>query len=388
MNLLSLKFKRVMIFLLLVFIFIQIPLISQNKGIVLDIMSHQTIPFVSIYAKNNEKVLGTMSDENGRFEINFRFNTLFFSHINYSKVEIDIKNISDTIFLLPNDKLLNEVYVTVQQPRWLFTVLNRVVKQRFMNYQKTEKQLGYSYETYCLGDSSGYAFRSNGDLLIPSLSKNKKYSIYASNNIIRYKDKSAGPDFSNLKRMLYSDFIKDFNGKFIGNYNFKENTSFDTNEKNLVQLIFTSKKYQDDKGYIVVDTLNNVIVEFERTSGTNYNQKTQTTTILRNYASTLGFNYNQWNTVFKAKYIKIANSYQLAECKYKLYLKSTLKNKKVNKTSFNSYEAQLFLNTDINSKNINWVSLPKPFYIIGIYTKQMQKEEDLLNKVPISFEDF
>lgn len=364
------------------------PLLSQTNGIIVDKISHQPISFVSIYAKNAEKVMGTMSDENGRFEVNFPFQTLFLSHINYSKIEIDNTSITDTLFLLPKGILLNEVFVSVHKPKWIPRVLNQVVKQRFMNYQKSEQQLGYSYETYCLGDSSGYGFRSKGDLLIPQLTKNDKYCIHATDNTIRYKDKTAGPDFSNLKRMLYYDFIRDFNGKFIGSYNFIENGSFETKDKNLVQLVFKSKKYQDDKGFIVVDTLNNVILEFERTSGTYYNIKTQTTSILKNYASTLGFNYNQWNTVLKAKYSKVGNSYQLADCKYKLYLKSTLNNKKVNKTSFNSYEAQLSLSNVAQIKTSTWVSIPKPFYIIGVYTKKMKKEEELLNNVPLKFEDF
>jgi hypothetical protein len=144
---------------------------SQTKGIVIDKVTHQPISYVSIYSKTGEKVSGTTTDDKGHFEINFPFHSLVFSHINYLKLEIDRKNKLDTIYLSPKDILLNELIVTNRKPKWINRVLTEVVKQKYKNYQNSEKQLSYNYETYTLSDSSGYAFRSKGLLLVPVFSK-------------------------------------------------------------------------------------------------------------------------------------------------------------------------------------------------------------------------
>ena len=41
----------------------------------------------------------------------------------------------------------------------------------------------------------------------------------------------------------------------------------------LFQLVFTSKKFKDDEGYVLIDTLNNIIIEAERNLGTDSNIK-------------------------------------------------------------------------------------------------------------------
>jgi len=265
-----------------------------------------------------------------------------------------------------------------------------VVKQKYKNYQNSEKQLSYNYETYTLSDTSGYAFRSRGLLLIPVFSKNENYFIHAANNTIRYKDKTAKSDFSNLERMLYDDFIKKFDIGFIKDNVFMENISFENKDINKIQLVFKSKQHKHDKGYIVVDTLNKVILEFERKSGTEYNIKTKTSFLIRNALATFtGFRYDDWITQIHSKYSKIGNGYQLTESKYKLYMKTSWKNKKTDGKYFYSIESQLELakNNESNEK-INWTLIPKPIYMVAVLTKQMQKDEVALIKIPVLFEDF
>ena len=188
---------------------------SQTKGVVVDITTRQPIPYVSIYTKNTESVLGSMSNEQGQFSINFSFNTLFLSHINYEKIEIKKENVRDTIYLTPASILLNEVVVSNRQPKWINSVLSRVIKDKEKNYQTLEKTLSYKYETYTLTDSNGYAFNSKGNIEFPKMKKNAQFKIDAQKNTIKYKDKTAGVDFSNFRRMLYNDFISGFDNKFI-----------------------------------------------------------------------------------------------------------------------------------------------------------------------------
>lgn len=361
---------------------------SQSKGIILDIQTRQPIPYVNIYTKNGENVLGAVSNEEGKFDVQFPFHSLFFSHLNYSKIEINKENLSDTICMIPTSIELNGVEISSKQPEWIYRILKEVLKQKAKNYQTILQQLSFDYETYTLSDSNGYAFKSKGNILIPVLSKEALYQIDAQQNTIRYKDKTAGCDFSNLKRMLYGDFIKNFNTAFIKDYNFSQNSSYESKNPNMVQLVFSSKKYKDDEGYIIIDTLNHVIVESEHNSGTDYNIKTQTPMVLRNAAAARGFRYNQWITQVHYSYTKTGNCYQISDSKYKFVMKSSMKKDDIVSQYFTSIESKLILKSNLNGESKKMNILPPPFYIVKILTKQMQKEEETLNKVQVSFDTF
>jgi hypothetical protein len=364
-------------------------LLSQTKGVVVDKASHQPIPYVSIYAKIGDKVFGAVTNDKGEFNIDFSFQTLFFSHINYEKTEITKSSLRDTIYLMPTTTMLSEVVVSSKQPHWINSVLKKIVEQRNKNYQTTEKVLAYKYETYTLNDSNGYAFKSNGNLLIPQLKKNSQYKIEAQKNIIKYKDKTAGTDFSNLRRMLYDDFLLNLDSKFITENKFSQNGSFANKNKNIVQLHFSSKKYTDYEGYLVIDTLNKVILEVERSSGTDFNIKTQTSALLRSvFSSKIGFTYNTWITKTITKFAKVGQSYYISDCKYKFYMKSTTQNKKFHSQHFTSIESHLSLENPTQNSEIKFIVIPKPYYMLVFYTKKMKQEEEALNKVPVSFEKF
>ena len=364
-------------------------LFAQTKGVVVDKVSRQPISYVSIYAKTGDKVLGTVTNDKGEFSIDFSFQTLFFSHISYEKTEITKSDLRDSIYLIPTTTLLTEVVVSSRQPKWIKSVLTKIVEQKNKNYQATEKVFSYKYETYTLNDSNGYAFRSNGNLLIPQLKKNAQFKIDAQKNIIKYKDKTAGTDFSNLRRMLYDDFLLNLDNNFIKDNNFSKNSSFSDKNKNIVQLNFSSKKYTDYEGYLVLDTLNKVILEVGRSTGTDFNIKTQTSGMLRNLiASRVGFNYNTWVTKSITKYSKVGQSYYMSDCKYKFYMKTSTKNKKVNSSYFTSMESQLSFDNKTQNSTKEFKIIPKPYYLVVFYTKQMKEAEESLNKVPVSFEKF
>src|ERR1035437_1626238 len=116
--------QRLVLTVLMLLTMTQQLLMSQTKGIIVDKESHQSIPYVSIYTKNAETVLGSMSNENGQFSLDFPFQTLFFSHINYEKIELRKENLGDTIFLTPASVLLSEVVVSSKQPKWIPRILN------------------------------------------------------------------------------------------------------------------------------------------------------------------------------------------------------------------------------------------------------------------------
>jgi len=380
--------KRLVLTTLLLLTTTQQLLLSQTTGVIIDNESRRPIPYVSIYTKEGETVLGAMSNEHGAFSISFPFQTLFFSHINYKKTEVRKEALGDTIFMTPASVLLGEVVVNSKQPRWIPRILDKIVQQKNKNYQNTEKQFSYNYDSYTLGDSSGYAFKSSGNLLLPKLINNPQYYINAQNNLIKYKDKTAGVDFSNLKRMLYMDFISYFDNKFISNNNFRQNALFQTPNHQLVQLFFNDKKYQTTNGYLVVDTVNNVILEAEHNVSTEYNIKHNTTLYFKAFSSTLGIKHNLWITRSHSKYSKQGNSYYMTESTYKFSRKSTVKNKKTDAQYFTTIESKVSLNNPSIETDKKLIPLLKPFDAITIYTKKMRRKEEALNKVPVTFEKF
>ena len=185
------------------------------------------------------------------------------------------------------------------------------------------------------------------------------------------------------------DFLLNLNSDFIKDNNFYLNNSFSDKNKNIIQLNFSSKKYTDYDGYLVVDTLNKVILEVERNCGTVFNIKTQTSGVLRNLSSSkVGFNYNTWITKTIIKYSKVGQAYYMSDCKYKFYMKTSTHNKKVDLKYFTSMESHLSLENKTEKSLNEFKVIPKPNYLIVFYTKQMRKEEESLNKVPVTFEKF
>lgn len=365
-------------------------LISQTKGVVIDKESKLPVVYANIYTKVGDKLFGTVSNERGEFIFEYPSQTMFFTHINYEKLQVNSSSIKDTVFLTPTSYILREVeaIVAYKQPQWIVDALERVLKERNKNYQTAEKIFSYHYQTETLNDSSGYAFNSEGDIKFPMINDNQ-FQINARNNIIKYKDNTAGVDFSNLQRMIYDDFILNYDKGFIKDNNFRPIKSYKNQDNNIIQLSFTSKKYNDDNGYIIIDTLNNVILEIERNSGTDFNTKTHTSGFLRSAATvSFGLSYNVWVTKTNSKYTKIGQSYYLAECKYKYLMKKTEKQKKTERTYFTSIESNIHFNDENNIIGSGFIEIPKPYYLIAIRTKKMRLAEEALAKVIVSYEKF
>jgi len=385
MNLLK---KRYVLTVLVFFSMTQLDLRSQSHGVVADKQTRLPIAYANIYSQKDNNTLGTISNEKGYFSVEFPFQTIFFSHINYEKSEVLKANLKDTVFLTPNTVLLSEIVVKNKDPRWINRILHEVAKQKVKNYQTNQKQFAYSYESSTLTDSTGYAFASNGILQVPVKTDKGKYFVDARHNVIKYKDKTAGVDFTNLKTMLYVDFISYFDRKFIRNNLFTQNDLYKTSDRHMVQIMFHEKNQDGSKGYMIVDTLNKVIVETEHNMDTEYNLKNNTTLFFKVFAPRLGMKYNLWATMNHAIYSKWGDGYYLSESTYKFCKQESVKNKKREAHSFTSSESKLHIQNQGATQNPKLIPLLKPYYLITIMTKQMQKEENELNKVPVQFEKF
>lgn len=386
MDLFRLKIKNN---LCVILILLSQVLFAQNKGVVLDVNTNNPIQYVNIYTSNNKKVSGTISDTNGRFNINFSCEELTFSHINYEKTRITYSELSDTVYLSPKTNILTEVIVDNTQPDWIKKVLERFISKKKHRYRVSGKNLSYKYNTRTVSDTSGYAFTSEGVICVPPFLSSQPFRISPNLNIIKYKDISAGVDFSNMQRIIYDKFIEDFNRRFIKGYEFIQNHGYNGADKNIIQLIFNSKENYSDSGTIVIDTTQCVILEAERYTGTDFNLKRQTSGALRALASqTKGFNYHEWITYSYIRYEKLDDTYFPIDCRYKLYMKTSAKKKRKIDSFFISTESELLLiNNEPHAIN-DFVNIPQPYYMLFIKSKSMREEEEKLHNVPVKFEIF
>ena len=192
--------------------------------------------------------------------------------------------------------------------------------------------------------------------------------------------------------MLHDDFLPRFTSNFIKNNSFRENKGFRHTNPNVVQLFYFSNDNLSDDGYLVIDTLKNVILEAQQNLGTQSNIENNTSSLLRKVAESRGFTYNDWITQTQYIYTEINGSYLLQFCSYKLYMRTTTENKKLSNSYFVSTESTVRLSnptlTNSVSNSKQFLILPKPYYIVPIYTKTMREEEEKLQRIKRTYKKF
>ncbi len=387
MELLKLDFKRVI--LLLILLNCSNDVLPQKKGLILDAESLSPIPFVSIHTKGNN-VRGTMGNADGEYNIDFRFDTVYFSHINYELHSLTRNTNCDTVLMIPIVHMMPDIVITAPSDKWIERFLKKFINDKSKNYQNDEQKLNYSYKIKSLSDSSGYAFSSIGYIISPNYSEKEGYKICPKSNVIKYKDNTAGTDFMQLRRSVYNNFIKDFDNNFVKKHNFYLTSYKDNTNENLLQFSFVSKKAGDNTGYIIIDTLKNAIIEFEQISGTDYNIESNTSSFARIVGAKKGFKYTVWKTIIRCNYSLIDNSYHLSECRYQFLRQNDFIKGKKKGVYFTNIESELTISKlNINdSKECEWIKLPNPYSIAIIVSKGTRLAEEALDRVPTLYELF
>ena len=363
---------------------------AQIKGVVLDAETMLPIPYVSIYTKGSA-VRGTMSNDVGAFTIDFKYDTLHFSHINYEFVKLhNKKSNSDTVLMYPISQTISSIVITAKNTKWVENILKDVVKNKSKNYQQKEMTLDYAFNLKSLSDSSGYAFESSGKILSPKYSEKEGYIICPTLNIVKYKDETAGPDFMQLRRSVYEDFIHDFDNGFIKKHRFTQTSFIDEENENIVQFAFELRKGEGNSGYVMIDTLNKVITEFEQISDTDYNIKSNTSYFARITFSGFGIKYTIWRTYVRGQFSFIDDSYQLTDSRYQLYRQNTEKGGE--DVFFTNIESHLKMREskeeiDIKGK-CDWLVLPRPWAMTIIQRKEKRLAEEALENVLIEHQLF
>ena len=95
------------------------PLIEITRGVVVDRNTRLPISDVSIC--DDEKEIGR-TDENGRFAIRMRTDSVTFSHISYTSMKYGRDEIIDSIPLTERSNELGNVYIVVRHPKEFHTL--------------------------------------------------------------------------------------------------------------------------------------------------------------------------------------------------------------------------------------------------------------------------
>ncbi len=351
---------------------------AQTKGVVWDKTNNIPVPFVNVYTTSNGMTLATASDAEGHFEVNFDFNQLTISHIEYKKMEIS--TLPDTIFLQPNTNILQEVVVTNQEPDWIRLMLRRLIKEKDTRYAAKSKVYDYEYETRNIEDSLGYWFESKGQLCLTP--EKELHTIDPMIGIIHFKDTTAGCDFSNLKRMLYFDFVNELDKDFIKQHRFFVNTEYHCDNANVVEISFNSEKYKEDKGRFLVDTARCAILEAQRNMGRDYCIANYTQNFLRSaFKQLAGMEYKDWLVSNRFQYTEQNGYYYLKKGTYKIYQSIIYDRKEVAPKQFYSSEASVTLTTTEHQTSDTFLPLPPPHLPKFILTKKEQRQEEALQKI-------
>jgi hypothetical protein len=410
--------QRKFTLILFVFLLSVMAVKAQVTGIVCDKTTNMPIAYASIYSTDDGTFHAVSTDANGRFNIGFKFRKVTFSHLNYNKVVTSA--VSDTVFMTPKVNTVGEVVVTNNEPKWINDVLFRFVDTRNEHYQMSAKLMNYAYETNNLGDTCGYSFKSNGTLSIPSIHQMDKDSVYkvsTASNTVFFKDTTAGVDFYPMRQMLYENFVNAMDKKFIHNHIFRENEAYKNADSHVVQLVFWSPKQKDDRGTLVIDTAQCIVLSATRHLGLETNLKEKTNSIVRGlFKAVRGYNYDDWVVDNSIDFQQINGILYPARITYRNYNKwsynekkkeskhlfaissdsptSSKKDKNSDKstvqrvTNFSSTESELTLNPCSQIVKSSFIDLEPVVYtaFIVIDTRHKVEMRKALKNVPKKFE--
>lgn len=351
---------------------------AQRSFVLWDKVNDIPVSRASIYTTCYGKVKSTFSDQQGHAYIDFAFDSLTVSHINYHK--ICVKTLPDTLFMEQTIQILSEIVVgPASEPVWIKPMLENFVKTKEDRY-KNNVMLRYDYQTQNISDTVLYRFVSKG-----LVRKKKLFEVHPMESIITFKDQTAGCDYSNLKNTLYHDFVSDMDEQFVKEHTFYVDDEVEKMGANVVRILFKSKKEWKDSGSLCIDTMRNVILRAKRSTGLEYNIKNRTNAFVRSAINAFyGHKYKDWQIDIEVEYRQSGNFFYLSSCRYANYMLEEYDSKKrkgkniYNVTSV--YEAQPYDEENMGD-NKEWLLLPKPFAMKIIMSKKETGLEKMLQNV-------
>ena len=113
----------------IVFLCLSVTSFAQKAFVIWDKANNIPVSRASVYTTYMGKVRSTFSDQQGRVVVDFAFDNLMISHINYQKESVKV--LSDTLFMEQSIQLLSEVVVSpAGEPAWIKPMLMKFVKTK------------------------------------------------------------------------------------------------------------------------------------------------------------------------------------------------------------------------------------------------------------------
>lgn len=304
--------------------------LSAQDITVLDAVTHQPVAHASLYTKENGKFHSCVSNEQGVAHISFQWQKLTVSHLNYEQRTLHqspstlnpppstIHHPPSTIYLQPRYRDVGQVVVTNREPEWIRRCLKRVVKQKEKLYYGHEGYERFEYHTQSLGTNSIYRMKLTG-LLRHKSPTYKHYAMMVDTASIVAADSTRLTDTSNLRRMLYEDFIEDLDNSFIRHHRFYANYEYKGQSSDEIELRFRSPKNADDHGTLVIDTMRCTIVKAYRHTGTKTNRQERIDGFMYRMAQVFGYRIDTFIRDYRVSYAYRSDSTLYpAEVSYKL----------------------------------------------------------------------
>lgn len=374
----------------------------KTNVMVADAVTHMPVAHASLYTKEDGHFCSCVSNEQGVAHITFQWKKLTISHLNYEQRIIHYSITShpsthasnpDTIFLQPRYRDVGQVVVTNREPEWIRRCLKQVVKQKDAVYYGHEGYEHFTYKTQSLGTNSIYRMTLTG-LLRHKSPTHKQYAMMPDTATIIAADSTRLTDTSNLRRMLYEDFIADLDNSFIRHHRFYANYEYRGASPNEIELRFRSPKNTDDYGRLVIDTVRCVITSAYRHTGTKTNRQERIDGLMYRMAQVFGYRIDTFIRDYRVSYAwRTDSTLYPAEVSYKLvyggrdgdYDKTKEEFNEQTGGGFPNMEATLTLSPLASHLSpLHWTDLPPSWYI-KYNTDADRKKEIELSALPAVF---
>ncbi len=361
---------------------------QRRTVVVADAMTRQPIAHASLYTKENGRFRSCISDETGKAVVAFDFRRLTLSHLNYEQRVVS--RLTDTLFMEPRYQQMSEVVVTSEEPEWIRRKLRQAVKTKEQAYFSVPSAEHFAYTTQSIGNNSLYRLQMTGMLQMKSR-QHRRYALSADTARIVAADSTLLTDTSNLRRMLYEDFMAELDNAFIRQHRFYESADRKGCGDDDVRLRFRSKENSnDDRGWLIVDTARCIVRQASRYTGTKTNRRERTDAFLYGFARLMGYHIDRWTRDYYVGYAERSDgTLYPAEVRYKFYYAgrdytSDKRSKEFSEQTgggFPNMEATLLLTPAVAAPTDStlWMELPPSWYIAYMTDADRRKEIELSN---------
>ena len=205
-------------------------------------------------------------------------------------------------------------------------------------------------------------------------------------------------DLVNLERMLYEDFVAELDNGFIRSHHFLHNAHFKGANKHEVELRFRSKNRTDDRGWLVMDTVNYSILSAYRFTGTKTNRSERINSIMYAMAQVFGYSIDTWTRDYHVTYQKRQDgTFYPAEVRLKTFYSGKDGDLTKEQENFRDQTGGGFPNMEA-TLNLSpceaptappdqWIELPSTWYI-KFTTDKERKKYIMLSNLPATFNLF